>query len=920
MGTLKAVLGPTNTGKTHYAIERMMGHGTGMIGLPLRLLAREVYDRVVKAKGEKAVALITGEERIEPPGARYWICTVESMPVQKRVEFLAIDEIQLAEDDDRGHVFTDRILHARGTSETMLLGAETMRSVLRELELDVSTDTRERFSELHYAGPAKVTKLPKRTAVVAFSAEQVYAIGELLKRQKGGAAIVMGALSPRTRNAQVELYQSGEVDYLVATDAIGMGLNLDVERIAFAARSKFDGRRHRWLSAAECGQIAGRAGRFRTDGEFGETGDCPPFEEEVYRAIEENRFDPVDELQWRNSDLDFRSIKTLIASLARPSGHPALRQNPHALDEWVLRRMAEDEAIGPEIRGDRKVRRLWDLARLPDFRKAGHEGHGRLVLGLAETLADPDARLGDTAMALRMGNLEANVPDIASLQHRLAMIRTWTYAAHREDWLENPAYWREKTREIEDRLSDALHAALTLRFVDRRTTALLAGLKREDLLVTELSENGEVTVEGHVVGKLVGLHFEPASTAQTLEGKAVRSAAVTALGPIMAERLGEITGAPAEAFALTDAGTISWKEAEVARLKPGPDWLAPRLELMGAEDAEAHRKEAALKRIEEWLGAEMLRVLPTHAKLKTGETGKELEGMARGLAFQLLESGAAVDLRNDTTSGQITPEQREAMKAAGLRTGRVAAHIPDAQKPAAQRMIAILQASQTGESRRVAPEGAGSFPLDGEWAESELNSQGYLRFGKRAVRADLAERLGWEISKRRREAGTPTFELPAELASVVSCPGDEFPAIVKGFGLAPAEKDEETGAVTKWRFLSRHRTDSGPPRGKKTAGAGKPGNRPPKGKGGKPRHQGRPAGRGPREKQPDPDSPFAALASLLPPPPPPPKPKPKKKKKKPAAAKPDTNSAKSEVSEAPKQDAESEARTETSNETPEAKS
>ncbi len=889
MGTLKAVLGPTNTGKTHYAIERMMGHASGMIGLPLRLLAREVYDRVVKAKGERAVALITGEERIEPPTVRYWVCTVESMPVHKRVEFLAVDEIQLAGDEDRGHVFTDRILHARGTQETLLLGAETMRGVLRDLDLDVDTNTRERFSQLHYAGPTKITKLPKRSAVVAFSTEQVYAIGELLKRQKGGAAIVMGALSPRTRNAQVALYQSGEVDYLVATDAIGMGLNLDVERIAFAARSKFDGRRNRWLSAAEAGQIAGRAGRFRTDGEFGETGDCPPFEEELVHAIETNQFEPVDELQWRNSNLDYRSIKTLIASLARPSGHPVLRQNPHALDEWVLRRMAEDEAIGPEVRGERKVRRLWDLARLPDFRKSGHEGHGRLVLGLAETLADPDARLGDVAMEKRLDNLEANVPDISSLQHRLAMIRTWTYAAHREDWLENPAYWREKTREIEDRLSDALHAALTLRFVDRRTTALLAGLKREDLLLTELSDTGEVTVEGHVVGRLVGLHFEPASTAKTLEGKAVRSAAVSALGPILAERLGEIAGAPAEAFALSDGGTITWKGEEIARLKPGPDWLAPRLELIGAEDTETHRREAALKRVDEWLGEEMKRVLPTHAKLKLGETGTELQGMARGLAFRLLESGAAIDLREESPPPHVSKEEREALKTAGLRTGRVAAHVPDAQKPAAQRMIAILQASQTGKGRRVAPEGAGSFELDGEWDDAELHAQGYLRFGKRAVRADLAERLGWEISKRRKEADKPAFELPAELASVISCPGDEFPAVVKGFGLAPAEKDPETGAVTLWRYLSRNRQD-GPPRGKRPQSG-------PKGKGGPPKHakSGNPKGRPqrgggrPAPRQPDPDSPFAALASLLPPPPPAPKPKPKKKKAKPAKAEGNAN-------------------------------
>lgn len=879
MGTLKAVLGPTNTGKTHYAIERMMGHASGMIGLPLRLLAREVYDRVVKAKGEKAVALITGEERIEPPTAQYWVCTVESMPVHKRVAFLAVDEIQLAGDDDRGHVFTDRILHARGTAETLLLGAETMRGVLRDLDLDVDTNTRERFSELRYAGPTKITKLPKRTAIVAFSTEQVYAIGELLKRQKGGAAIVMGALSPRTRNAQVALYQSGEVDYLVATDAIGMGLNLDVERIAFAARSKFDGRRRRWLSAAEAGQIAGRAGRFRTDGEFGETGDCPPFEEDLVRAIEANRFDPVDELQWRNSKLDYRSIKTLIASLARPSGHAVLRQNPHALDEWVLRRMAEDAGIGPDIRGERQVRRLWDLARLPDFRKSGHEGHGRLVLGLAETLADPDARLGDTAMEKRMDNLEANVPDIASLQHRLAMIRTWTYAAHREDWLENPGYWRDKTREIEDRLSDALHAALTLRFVDRRTTALLAGLKREDLLLTELSETGDVTVEGHVVGRLVGLHFEPASTAKTLEGKAVRSAAVSALGPILAERLTEIAGAASDVFALSDAGNVTWKGEEIARLKPGPDWLAPRLELIGAEDAEAQRREAALKRIEEWLGEEMKRVLPTHAKLKAGETGDGLQGMARGLAFRLLESGAAIDLREESPPPHVSREEREALKVAGLRTGRVAAHVPDAQKPAAQRLIAILQATQSGKDRRVAPEGAGSFELDGEWDDAELHAQGYLRFGKRAVRADLAERLGWEISKRRKEAAKPTFELPAELASVISCPGDEFPAVVKGFGLAPAEKDPETGTVTLWRYLSRNRQD-GPPKGNRPP-SGQKNARPPRdskpgdNKGRPPRGRGRPQ---PQQRQADPDSPFAALASLLPPPPQP-KPKPKKKKK-----------------------------------------
>ena len=522
--TLKAILGPTNTGKTHYAIERMTGFGTGMIGLPLRLLAREVYDRVVERKGAAHVALITGEERIVPRTARYWVCTVESMPVDLKVDFVAIDEIQLAEDQDRGHVFTDRILNLRGNHETLLLGSDTMRSVLRKLDLGAETEPRERFSELRYTGHCKITKLPKRTAIVAFSADEVYAIGELLRRQKGGAAIVMGALSPRTRNSQVELYQSGEVDYIVATDAIGMGLNLDVDRVVFASRSKFDGRRHRLLTPAECAQIAGRAGRFRTDGEFGETATCPPFDEATWQAIEAHRFDPVDHLQWRNSALDFSSLRRLILSLETPSGHPSLIHNPHALDEWVLRRMAEDAAIGPNVAGAREVRRLWDLARLPDFRKAGPEGHARLVLGLAETLANPDARLADKGLERRLDDLSSTQGDIAKLQQRLANIRTWTYAAHRPDWLENPEKWQDRTREIEDSLSDALHEALTARFVDRRTTALLASLKKEDALVTELTPEGDVRVEGHVVGRLKGLTFEPVLDARTLEGKAVRSA------------------------------------------------------------------------------------------------------------------------------------------------------------------------------------------------------------------------------------------------------------------------------------------------------------------------------------------------------------------------------------------------------------
>ncbi|MEZ6012468.1 MAG: helicase-related protein [Hyphomonas sp.] len=897
--SLKAILGPTNTGKTHYAIERMTGFGTGMIGLPLRLLAREVYDRVVARKGAAHAALITGEERIIPSTARYFICTVEAMPVELRTDFVAIDEIQLAEDEDRGHIFTDHILKLRGNHETLLLGSDTMRGILRELKLGAETEPRERFSELRYTGHTKITKLPKRTAIVAFSAEEVYAIAELLRRQKGGAAVVMGALSPRTRNAQVEMYQSGEVDYIVATDAIGMGLNLDVDRVVFASRSKFDGRRHRPLTLAECGQIAGRAGRFRQDGEFGETADCPPFEEEQWRAIEAHRFDPVDHIQWRSSDLDFASIKSLIRSLERPSGNPVLIHTPHALDEWVLRRMSEDAAIGPDVSGARRVRRLWDLARLPDFRKLGPEGHGRLVIGLAETLADPDARLSDAGMARRLEDLSSTEGDIAKLQQRLASIRTWTYAANRPDWLENPAYWQEKTRGIEDTLSDALHAALTARFVDRRTTALLASLKKEDALVTDLTPEGDVTVEGHIVGRLKGLTFEPVLDTRTLEGKAVRNAAAAAIRPMLLQRLAQIAGAPADAFALADDGSIHHLGAPVARLAKGATWMMPRVEIVGATETEPHDREPARVRAEEWLRAEIARVLQVHWKLAAEKSGEALEGLPRGLAFRVLESGAAVDLRGDDQSARLTPEQREALKGIGIRAGRVAAHVPDAQKPAAQRMIAILHAIHAGEGFPLAPEGAGSFALDGTWPEAALAANGYLRFGKRAVRADLAERLGWELSKRRREAGKNAFPIPMDLASVVSCPADDWPVVLKGFGLAPAEKDAETGAVTLWRYGARSRPDDAeqgrsnrPPRrdggqgqgkrpeegrgGQRNRREGPPGSRPPSGGSRSPS----PASRPPRGRQPDPNSPFAALAALLPPPPPPPSPKKKRNKNK----------------------------------------
>ena len=471
-----AVLGPTNTGKTHYAVERMLGHASGMIGLPLRLLAREIYDRIVKLRGTRAVALITGEEKIVPLRASYFVCTVEAMPLTREVEFLAIDEVQLCADPGRGHVFTQRLLHARGSRETLFLGASTAGPLIRRLLPEAEFVTRERFSSLTYAGSKKLTRLPRRSAVVAFSAENVYAIAELIRRQRGGAAVVMGSLSPRTRNAQVALYQSGEVDFLVATDAIGMGLNMDVDHVAFAGLRKFDGKKTRWLNPQEVGQIAGRAGRYKKDGTFGVTGDAPEMDEDLTGAIEEHRFHPLDAAQWRNARLEFDSVAGLMKSLSQPPVQAGLKLAEEAIDETTLRRLAEDSDIAAAARGRDRVRKLWEVCQTPDFRKTTLDEHLRMARAIFLHLVSREARLPEDWIADQHKALDNLNGEIDVLAQRLANIRTLAYAANRPDWLRDPGHWQAKTRALEDRLSDTLHERLMQRFIDRRTSALLRGL------------------------------------------------------------------------------------------------------------------------------------------------------------------------------------------------------------------------------------------------------------------------------------------------------------------------------------------------------------------------------------------------------------------------------------------------------------
>ncbi|HLS19237.1 MAG TPA: helicase-related protein, partial [Paracoccaceae bacterium] len=557
-GTVTAVLGPTNTGKTHYAIERMLARETGIIGLPLRLLAREVYDRIVALRGASAVSLITGEEKIAPPRARYHVCTVEAMPLGTPVDFVGVDEIQLCTDPDRGHVFTDRLLRARGRYETLFMGSDTMRARIGALVPGVRFHGRTRFSKLSWAGSQKLSRLKPRTAIVAFSVDQVYAIAELIRRQRGGAAVVMGALSPRTRNAQVALYQEGDVDYMVATDAIGMGLNMDVDHVAFAGTAKFDGGRHRALEPNELAQIAGRAGRYMQDGTFGTTGEASPLLPEIIEAIEEHRFRPAGKLMWRNHDLRFHSVEALLASLDRSPEHPDLMRAREAEDQAVLRALWDEAEIRRIAnRGDR-VRLLWDVCQIPDFRKVSPGEHATLVGRIYRFLLSDGACIPSDWLTGQIARLDRVEGDIDALSRRLAFIRTWTYVANRTGWVEDTARWREETRAVEDRLSDALHEKLTQRFVDRRTSVLMRRLKQKERLVAEVNDKGEVTAEGHFLGQLTGFRFSIDETATGDELKTLRSASLSALGAELSRRADKLYLSPDSEIDVTDQGGLMW--------------------------------------------------------------------------------------------------------------------------------------------------------------------------------------------------------------------------------------------------------------------------------------------------------------------------------------------------------------------------
>lgn len=878
---LSIVLGPTNTGKTRLAIERMLAFGTGMIGLPLRLLAREVYDRVVEAKGVAAVALITGEERIAPASARYFVCTVEAMPVTRRVDFVAVDEVQLCTDPDRGHVFTDRILNLRGQFETMLLGAETVRPLLRALVPGGDHETRERMSTLTYSGSCKVTKLPKRSALVAFSAEEVYAIAELLRRQRGGAAVVMGALSPATRNAQVAMYQRSEVDFLVATDAIGMGLNMDIDHVAFASLGKWDGHRRRDLRADELAQIAGRAGRHIRDGTFGVTAEARELREEVISRIEDHRFEPASRAQWRNSALDFSSLKALERSLCQHATLPQVVRKRDALDQLSLEAVIADADLAARAHNRAAiVERLWGVCQLPDFRKTTVDQHFRLVLSLANALTSDNGFLKEAWLAAQVRGLDDTSGDVDILATRLAHMRTWAYVAQRQDWLDDVDHWRAETAAVEARLSEALHERLTQRFVDRRTSTLLRALHAREEHFGAVKADGSVLIDGEIVGHLYGLKFVAHDKGRDMQARTARRIAEKTVRPEIDQRLALLSKIDADAISITDEGAVKWMDAPIAKLHAGASRLKPDVRLIGGDLGQSPLYRQAEAHVQSLVQAHIARVLEVLMIWERASQDVESgpSGAARGLLFHLLEREGATD-RNSVRDimALITKDDRKALRGLNVYFGEYAIFSPKLLKPAAARLNAILRGVSRNAPVLLPPaDGEIVIPVAARTPQHAYRAIGFRACGTVAVRFDLLERLADTL--RNARAQNNQFPLTTALRALLGVDEEALKSILLSLGyrraraaLVPGEGAEGPVMPEFWRRLRSHELEriAERKRERQPAQQARSDKRPQKSRGKRGEDHGkRPlreerAHRPPRkeEKPIDPDSPFAALAA-----------------------------------------------------------
>ena len=788
---ITAVLGPTNTGKTHLAIDTMLSFDTGMIGFPLRLLAREVYDKVIKKISVDKVALITGEEKIIPINAKYFLCTVESMPIDKHLEFVGVDEIQMCADHERGHIFTDRLLNIRGEKLTMFMGSNTIKSIISKLNGDIEFINRERLSKLTYGGHKKISRINRKTAIIAFSAEEVYAIAELIRRQKGGAAIVMGSLSPKTRNAQVELYQSGDVDFLVATDAIGMGINMDLDHVYFSNLRKFDGRKLRKLNIAEIGQIAGRAGRYLNDGNFGITGDCKEIIAEDVELLEAHKFEEIRTLFWRNSDLNFNNPLSLIKSLEIKPQMEWLRKINECEDEKALKYFLKNKNLVDLELNKKTLNLLWECCQIPDFVKKTYGNHYEVINNVFKFLSSKKGQISDDFMRLQLMKLDKLDGNVDSLSNRIANVRTWSYVSNKNNWIENQNYWIEKTKHLEDRLSDRLHEELTKTFIDKRASVLARGLRQDMEFKTEILENNNVIIDDQFIGKINGLKLELDLKKGALETdiKSLKKAARQAISPELEKRIQNII--ETSLVELKDDFKIYWNKFPIAKLSTGNDYLNPNFELIVDDIIDQNQKQKLSEFIGKWIQNKINTVLKSLIDLKNL---KEKNSSVKALAYQLYENNGV--LKREQVSDylkKLGQSERKILRELGVKFGRYHVFLYQLIKPEAVSLRTLLWKNFHQKYYDSKPPTFGLNFLNDKESKNKnfMLLCGYEKFDNLFVRIDILERLFMQIinlsSKNEKE-----IKMIPEMVNLLGCSKDNFKKLLKKMNYKIIDRGENT--------------------------------------------------------------------------------------------------------------------------------
>ncbi len=763
-----ALLGPTNTGKTFVAIEKMLEFNSGIFGLPLRLLAREVYDKCVEKVGIEKVALITGEEKIIPGSANYFICTVESMPKDKDVDFVAIDEIQMCADRERGHIFTERLLEARGNKLTMFLGSQVMENIINDLVQNVEFEKKERFSRLSYSGIKKISRLDRKVAIIAFSIEEVYAIAELVRRQKGGAAVIMGSLSPKTRNSQVGLYQSGDVDYLIATDAIGMGLNMDINEIYFSNLKKFDGKKTRRLNLIEMSQIAGRAGRYKNDGGFGTTGDCEALNSDEIEKIEKHSLPETKMIFWRNSKLDFRTPEALINSLElRPNKKNLLRTND-SLDESVLRFFLKKGANNNLYL--RNLELLWECCQIPDFEKKAYGQHINVIDKVFQFLSTRKKRIPSSFMKDQLKGLEKDHGNVDLLSHRLSNVRTWSYVSNKKNWVENSDYWVQLTKNIEDKLSDKLHEELTKSFIDKKISMLSRSLKQDLVLNTEINKDNKISIDGQCVGELKGLKFLIEVTSKTLDTdiKSIKKAARKGVEKELHKRVEKIIEDKDINIDFEDK--LVWKGNPIARLKKGNDYLNPSIEIIADDSLDLESKNKLYLFLVSWLKNFTNEILGDLIKLREHEVKNQY---LRGLVFQLYESNGVIKRNEVKKIVKLIPsDERKKLWGMGIKIGRYHIYLPKMLKPkAVEFRITLWKLFHSLTDKHNIPKSGLNFIENKKLEKNFLLLCGFEKFKEFFVRIDILEKLFIKIIEN---TSNKKFKINSEMMNLLGCTKENF--------------------------------------------------------------------------------------------------------------------------------------------------